>query len=70
MKAAEIRLLTKDEIRAKLSDLRQEKMNLRFQAVSGQLSDVSRVKEVRRDIARMETILREMEMQKQQEGKA
>jgi len=70
MKAAEIRLLTKDEITAKLLDLRQEKMNLRFQAVSGQLSDVSRVKEVRRDIARMETILREMEMQKQQEGKA
>jgi len=70
MKAAEIRLLTKDEITAKLSDLRQEKMNLRFQSVSGQLSDVSRVKEVRRDIARMETILREMEMQKQQEGKA
>jgi large subunit ribosomal protein L29 len=69
MKAAEIRLLTKDEITAKLLDLRQEKMNLRFQAVSGQLSDVSRVKEVRRDIARMETILREMEMQKQQEGK-
>ena len=70
MKAAEIRLLTKDEITAKLSDLRQEKMNLRFQAGSGQLSDLSRVKEVRRDIARMETILREMEMQKQQEGKA
>ncbi|HNY19611.1 MAG TPA: 50S ribosomal protein L29 [Flexilinea sp.] len=70
MKAAEIRLLTKDEITAKLLDLRQEKMNLRFQAVSGQLSDLSRVKEVRRDIARMETILREMEMQKQQEGKA
>jgi len=70
MKAAEIRLLTKDEIIAKLLDLRQEKMNLRFQAVSGQLSDLSRVKEVRRDIARMETILREMEMQKQQEGKA
>ena len=62
MKAAEIRLLTKDEIRAKLSDLRQEKMNLRFQAVSGQLSDVSRVKEVRRDIARMETILREKQL--------
>jgi large subunit ribosomal protein L29 len=70
MKAADIRLLTETEIHAKLSDLRQEKMNLRFQAVSGQLSDFSRVKEVRRDIARMETILREMEMKKQQEGKA
>lgn len=70
MKAAEIRLLTETEIYAKLSDLRQEKMNLRFQAVSGKLSDLSRVKEVRRDIARMETILREMEMKKQQEGLA
>lgn len=70
MKAAEIRLLTKDEITAKLLDLRQEKMNLRFQAVSGQLSDLSRVKEVRRDIARMETILREMELKSQQEGEA
>ncbi len=70
MKAEEIRLLTETEIYAKLSDLRQEKMNLRFQAVSGQLSDLSRVKEVRRDIARMETILREMEMKKQQEGLA
>lgn len=70
MKAEEIRLLTETEIYAKLSDLRQEKMNLRFQAVSGQLSDLSRVKEVRRDIARIETILREMEMKKQQEGLA
>ena len=70
MKAEEIRLLTETEIYAKLSDLRQEKMNLRFQAVSGQLSDLSRVKEVRRDVARMETILREMEMKKQQEGLA
>ncbi len=66
MKAEEIRKLSGAEIRAKLMDLRQEKMNLRFQAVTGQLTDSSRVKEVRRDIARMETILSEME--KKQEG--
>lgn len=66
MKAEEIRKLSGAEIRAKLLDLRQEKMNLRFQAVTGQLTDSSRVKEVRRDIARMETILSEME--KKQEG--
>lgn len=66
MKAEEIRKLSGTEIRAKLAELRQEKMNLRFQAVTGQLTDSSRPKEVRRDIARLETILREMEMK--QEG--
>lgn len=66
MKAEEIRKLSCAEIRAKLAELRQEKMNLRFQAVTGQLTDSSRPKEVRRDIARLETILREMEMK--QEG--
>lgn len=66
MKAEEIRKLSGAEIRSKLAELRQEKMNLRFQAVTGQLTDSSRPKEVRRDIARLETILREMEMK--QEG--
>ena len=70
MKLAEIRILSSKEIVAKLADLRQESMNLRFQVVSGQLTDFSRVKEVRRDIARMETILREMELKSQQEGEA
>ncbi|GAP39785.1 50S ribosomal protein L29 [Flexilinea flocculi] len=70
MKPAEIRILSRKEIVAKLADLRQESMNLRFQVVSGQLTDFSRVKEVRRDIARMETILREMELKSQQEGEA
>ncbi len=70
MKASEIRALTAKEIKAKLADFHQERMNLRFQAVSGQLTDLSRVKEVRRDIARMETILREMELKEQEEGKA
>ncbi len=70
MKPAEIRILSSKEIVAKLADLRQESMNLRFQVVSGQLTDFSRVKEVRRDIARMETILREMELKSQQEGEA
>ena len=66
MKAEEIRKLSGAEIRAKLAELRQEKMNFRFQAVTGQLTDSSRPKEVRHDIARLETILREMEMK--QEG--
>ncbi len=70
MKPSEIRILSPKEIQAKLADLRQEKMNLRFQTVSGELTDFSRVKEVRRDIARMETILREMELKIEQEGEA
>jgi large subunit ribosomal protein L29 len=63
MKPKEIRLLTTEEIRAKLNDARQEYMNLRFQAVTGQLTDTSRLKQSRRLIARFLTILRERELQ-------
>ena len=68
MKPSEIRALSAKEINEKIAELRQEAMNLRFQDVSGQLTDYSRVREVRRDIARMKTILREMELKS--EGKA
>ena len=68
MKPSEIRALSAKEINAKIDELQQEAMNLRFQDVSGQLTDYSRVREVRRDIARMKTILREMELKS--EGKA
>ena len=62
MKPSEIRNMSAAEINAKVSELRNEAMNLRFQDVSGQLTDYSRVREVRREIARMKTILREMEL--------
>ena len=62
MKTAEIRLLTINELHTKLADARQEYMNLRFQVVNGQLTDTSRLKQSRRDIARFETILREREL--------
>ena len=68
MKPSEIRALSAAEINAKVAELQNEAMNLRFQDVSGQLTDYSRVREVRRDIARMKTILREMELKS--EGKA
>ena len=68
MKPSEIRNMSAAEINAKVSELRNEAMNLRFQDVSGQLTDYSRVREVRREIARMKTILREMELKS--EGKA
>ena len=68
MKPSEIRALSAAEINAKVNELREEAMNLRFQDVSGQLTDYSRVREVRRDIARLKTILREKELKS--EGKA
>ncbi|MEE4194210.1 MAG: 50S ribosomal protein L29 [Anaerolineae bacterium] len=62
MKASEIRALSAAEIEEKLNDAQQEMMNLRFQFVMGQITDTSRFKVVRRDIARMMTILREREI--------
>ncbi|MCE1254724.1 MAG: 50S ribosomal protein L29 [Anaerolineae bacterium] len=59
MKPAEIRLLSTEEIKTKLADARHELMNLRFQVVTGQLTDTSRLKTARREIARFETILSE-----------
>ena len=59
MKSSEIRALGPEEIKSKLADAREEMMKFRFQQVTGQLTDTSRLRIVRRDIARMETILRE-----------
>jgi len=59
MKSSEIRALNSEEIKSRLSDAREELMKLRFQQVTGQLTDSSRLRIVRRDVARMETILRE-----------
>lgn len=62
MKSSEMRLLSVEELRSKLADARQELMNLRFQVVTGQLTDTSRLKQSRRLIARYETLLREREL--------
>jgi len=59
MKAKEIRALSANEILAKIADTREELMKLRFQQVTGQLTDTSRLRALRRDVARMETILTE-----------
>ncbi len=68
MKLSEMRLLSEAELRNKLADARQELMNLRFQAVTGQLTDTSRLSQARRVIARFETILRERELKANAEG--
>lgn len=58
-KTSELRNLKSGEIETKLVDAREELMKLRFQQVTGQLTDTSHLRVLRREIARMETILRE-----------
>ena len=60
VKSGELRNLKSGEIETKLSDAREEMMKLRFQQVTGQLSDSSRLRTLRRDVARMQTILQEL----------
>jgi large subunit ribosomal protein L29 len=59
MKAAELRTKSDDELKDQLVDLRKEAFNLRFQTASGQLENTARVRQVRRDIARIKTLLNE-----------
>ncbi|MBN8941475.1 MAG: 50S ribosomal protein L29 [Rhizobiales bacterium] len=56
MKAEEIRTKSLDELEGQLGDLKKEQFNLRFQKATGQLENVARVRQVRRDIARVKTI--------------
>jgi large subunit ribosomal protein L29 len=58
-KTSDLRDLKSGEIETKLTDAREELMKLRFQQVTGQLTDTSHLRILRRDIARMQTILRE-----------
>ena len=59
MKAADVRVMTLDQLGDELMKLRKESFNLRFQRASGQLENTARVRQVRRDIARIETITRQ-----------
>ena len=70
MKTSDIRLMPIEELKTKLSDARNELMNLRFQAVTGQLTDTSRLPITKHLIARYCTILREHELKAMKEGKA
>lgn len=62
MRAREIQGLSAAEIQRRLDEAYQELFNLRFQAVTGQLKNSNRLTEVKRDIARLKTVLREREM--------
>ncbi len=61
MKASDLRTKTVDELRDSLMELRKERFNLRFQKASGQLENTARARQVRRDIARVKTILRDLQ---------
>jgi len=56
MKAADIKVMTLDQIDDQVLKLKKEQFNLRFQRATGQLENTARVREVRRDIARLKTI--------------
>ena len=62
MKASEIRELTADELNSKLRDLKAELFNLRFQLAINQLDNPMRISAVKKDIARVKTVIRENEL--------
>lgn len=68
MKPSEIRNLSTDEIQSRLNDAREELMNLRFQMAIGGLTDYTRLRYTRREIARLLTMLNERYREAQIEG--
>lgn len=63
MRAAEMRQLSSEELAQRLNDSADDLFRLKFQLISGQLQNHRRIREVKRDIARIKTIIREREMQ-------
>lgn len=64
MKAAEVRGQSPDQMNDELAKLKKEQFNLRFQKATGQLEKTARVKQIRRDIARIKTIARQKAAEK------
>ena len=64
-KAAELRELPEDELLARIEAAKEELFNLRFQLATGQLDNTARLKEVRHDVARIATVLREREIEQE-----
>jgi len=63
MKAEQLRDLTDDELDARIKEAKAELFNLRFQLATGQLDNPKRIKEVKKDIARIQTVRREREIE-------
>lgn len=70
MTATELRELPDDELRVKLDESKEELFNLRFQVVTGQLDNPRRIKEVKREIARVLTVMRERDIAATRENEA
>ncbi len=68
MKASEIRDMNLDEMQSKISDLREELFNLRFQHEIGQLENPQRLKQTKKDIARIETIIKEVTQNRKEDS--
>jgi len=62
MKAGDVRSLSPEERQQKLVELKQELFNLRFQHATGQLENPQRLKQMKRDVARVQTVIREEEL--------
>ena len=70
MKSSEIRAMSVEDIQAKLDETQKEFMLLRFQSVSGQLTDTSKIAKIKKVIARLKTIQREKQLNEKTEGEA
>jgi len=68
MKASEVRDLNMDEMHQKVSDLKEELFNLRFQHEIGQLEDPQKMKQAKRDIARLKTVIREVTLNQKKDN--
>jgi len=68
MKISEMRTLTLDELQHRLDEAKEEQFNLRFQQASGQLEDTNRLRTLRRNVARIHTIIRERQLEADKEG--
>jgi large subunit ribosomal protein L29 len=64
MKVADVRVMTVDQLDDEVLKLKKEQFNLRFQRATGQLENTSRVRQVRRDIARLKTVARQKKAKK------
>ncbi len=63
MKGEDVRGMTADQLKDELAKLKKEQFNLRFQQATGQLENTARVRQVRRDIARVQTVIKQQARQ-------
>lgn len=70
MKSSDLRDLSPDELKGKEKDIREELFNLRFQHATGQLENTMRIPQLKKDLARIKTILREKQQKPNPESEA